>query len=545
MITTLHIKNIGIIDEIEINLNRGVNVLTGETGAGKSLIIDSLNIICGGRFQKELIRNGKNYSLVEACIYMPESDISEEGNIIVSRQVYDNGKNLCKINGRLVTVSELKSFMNNIVDIHEQNDNHKIMDISNHIKYLDCFIGSEIRELKNKYKNFYYEYKRLKEELNINLGNDKERQRTLDLLLYELNEIDSAKLSEDEEKKLDEKIKIYQNSRNISENIDRVNNLLSEKIVNDTDIAIKYLSKISDYNTKYSENLEMLQEAYYNLQEVMLNMNFFREDIDFDYDNYKYVEERLDLINNLKRKYGNNIREILNYRDEVELKIKKIKNMEDYIKSTKIKIISLKKQMLEIGEKMNDLRNNKKTELEDRINENLKDLEMKNAKFYIENSIPEKIKFNENGISNLEYKISTNLGDEFKSLVKIASGGEISRIMLAIKTVLSEYDDTKIMILDEIDSGISGKAAKSVSDKIKSISKNSQVICVTHLPVVAACADYNYYISKNVVDDSTKTNIKLLDESEVIKEIARISTGEITDISLKHANELRNVYRIA
>lgn len=545
MITTLHVKNIGIIDELEIDLNKGVNVLTGETGAGKSLIIDSLSVICGGRFQKELIRHGAEYSLIEVCIYLPDSELSEDGNIIVSRQVYSNGKNLCKINGRLVTVSELKNYMKSIIDIHEQNDNQKIMDESNHILYLDSFIGKEIKDIKKDYQELYAEYKNVKHELNKNYGDDKERERTLDLLTYELNEIENANLKDGEEEELEEKRKVLQNAEKIADNLNKVDELLSNKIIDDTENAIRFLSKISDYNIEYNNNLKILQDAYYNLQDVMLNISGLKENVEFDNENSRYVEERLDLIYNLKRKYGNNISEILKYKEQIELKINKIENMESYINSLKTKLANIKLNMYDLANKMNDLRNKYKLKLENEINENLKDLEMKNAKFYIENIVPEKVKFDSNGISNLEFKISTNIGEEYKSLIKIASGGELSRIMLAIKTVLSKYDDIKIIVLDEIDSGISGKAARAVSEKIKMISKNSQVICVTHLPVVAACADYNYYISKAVINGNTKTSIALLKENDVIREIARISTGEVTDISLKHAVELRRVACIA
>lgn len=545
MITTLHIKNIGIIDELEIDLNKGVNVLTGETGAGKSLIIDSLSIICGGRFQKELIRHGTEYSLVEACIYLPESEFAEDGNIIVSRQIYTNGKNLCKINGRLVTVTELKNYIKNIIDIHEQNDNQKIMDEANHILYLDSFIGKDIEDIKREYQSLYIEYKNVKQELNKNYGDDKERERTLDLLTYELNEIENSNLKYGEEEELEEKRKTLQNSQKIAENLNKVDELLSNKIIDDTEMAVKFLSKISDYNIEYSNNLSTLQDAYYSLQDVMLNISELKENIEFDSENGKYVEERLDLIYNLKRKYGNNISEILKYKEELELKINKIENLENYINSLKTKLANIKLKMFDLATKMNDVRNEYKSKLEDEINFNLKDLEMKNAKFLIENIVSEKVKFDSNGISNIEFKISTNVGEEYKSLIKIASGGELSRIMLAIKTVLSKYDNTKVIVLDEIDSGISGKAARAVSEKIKMISKNAQVICVTHLPVVAACADYNYYISKTVIDGNTKTSITLLEENDVIKEIARISTGEVTDISLKHAIELRKVACIA
>ncbi len=541
MITTLHIKNIGIIDEISVDLNNGLNVLTGETGAGKTLIIDSLSIISGGRFSKEMIRKGEKYSLVEAIIYDPESDLSEDSNIIVSREVYENGKNSCKINGRLVTVSELKSFMQEYIDIHGQSDNQKLMNVSNHINFLDDFAQGETLNLKEEYFTLYEEYNRIKLELKKNYADDIEKQRTLDLLNYQLNEIEEANLKLNEDEELESKRKIIQNSEKIYENLNNSDSLLTDKAIPAIEGIMKYLSKISNVDEKYSNELASIESIYYELQEVSNKVVEYKYDLEFDEDDLNKIQNRLDIIYSLKRKYGSTIEDILTYKEKIKVQISTIENLEEYVSTLKIKLNEVKQNMNMIALKLHDLRIKYKNILEDLINRELVDLEMKNAKFNVNILYIDQEIYNENGLDNVEFLISTNVGEEYKPLVKIASGGEISRIMLAIKTVLSSIDKVKIMVFDEIDTGISGIASKSVAQKLKKISDSHQILCVTHSAVVAAVGEYNYFINKNVINNQTKTSIKMLDEIETINEIARISAGNVTEIALKYACELRNI----
>lgn len=539
MITNLHIKNIGIIEDIEINFNNGFNVLTGETGAGKTLIIDSLKIIAGGRFSKEMIRANENHSLVEACIFYPNSDLAEDGNIIVSREVFSNGRNTCKINGRLVTVNELREIMRDIIDIHGQSDNQKLMEVSNHINYLDEFSLEKISILKNEYSEMYKEYCSVKEELNKNYGDDIEKQRMLDLLNYQLDEIKNANLVVGEEEELEEKRKILSNSEKISGSLNETSNELNNHVFDGLSKSIKYMSKIENYSDIYKEKLIQIQSVYYDLEDITSQISDFTYDIEYDQDTARNVEERLDMIYSLKRKYGNNISEILTYKNSLVSQINEIENKEEYIKIQKEKLNALDNKMRNIANTMTAIRKENALLLEKKINEQLTELEMKNASFLV--SILPEDEFNKNGLDKVEFLVSTNVGDDFKPLTKIASGGEISRIMLAIKVVLSDLDNTPIMIFDEIDTGISGTAAMSVSQKIKKISKSHQIICVTHLAVVAAKADYNYCIKKEVDCNSTKTKVSLLTETEALNEIARISSGEITKIALQHAQALRNL----
>ena len=539
MISTLHIKNIGIIDDLSIDLNDGLNVLTGETGAGKTLIIDSLGIISGGRFSKEMIRKGETNSFVEICMYEPENENSIDGNIIVSREINSNGKNMCKINGRMVTVNELKNFMSKFIEIHGQNDNQSLLDNKFHLKYLDGFIGDKIIDIKKQYKEKYEKYLEIKQELKNNYGDEKERERKLDLLRYQFNEIEEANLKVNEEENLEEKRKLMLNSEKISKNLNEADIAIGENSIDSINIAIRALEKIENIDTKYEEISSNLKNIYYELQEISRDISEHKEDVYFDEEERNEVEERLDLIYNLKRKYGNDVQEILNYKDEIEAEINHIENLDEYNNKLKKELKQLKEEMTKLAEKMHELRNEYGKVLSININKVLEDLEMKNANINIHVDYNEE-DFFENGKDIVEFYITTNLGEDEKQLAKIASGGEMSRIMLAIKKVLADTDKMPVLIFDEIDTGISGKAAGAVAEKLNGISKNHQVLCISHLPSIAAIADYNYFISKKVVENRTNTNIRLLNEKETLEEIARISSGEINEATIQYAMQLRN-----
>ena len=536
MITTLHIKNIGIIDDLSIELGEGFNVLTGETGAGKTLIIDAINVISGGRFSKEMIRKGENYSFIEMNLYLPENPIAIENNIIVSREIHTNGKNSCKINGRLVTLTELKEFMNNIIDIHGQNDNQKILNSKYHIKYLDNFIGERITDIKEKYRILYKKHIEIKKELKANLGDDKEKQRKLDLLQYQFDEIDSANLKENEEEELEEQRKIFMNSEKIGKALNQADISLGEGAIDKINEAIKAVEKISDLDKKYEDTLCQLKGVYYEVQELSRDISSLNSDMYFDENERNEIEERLDLIFSLKRKYGNSIKEILDYKENVENEIERINNLETYNEELKAELQKLEKEMQELASKMHEIRVNVANELNIKINKELADLEMPNARFITNINETD---FNKNGIDEIEFFISTNIGEDSKPLAKIASGGEMSRIMLAIKTVLANTDSTPVLIFDEIDTGISGNAAKSVGEKLKIIGQSHQVLCITHQPSIAAKGDVNFYINKESQDGRTFTKVRKLSEEEIINEVARIANGEVTEIARKHALELR------
>lgn len=539
MISTLHIRNIGIIEDLSIDLNKGLNVLTGETGAGKTLIIDSLQIISGGRFSKDMIRKGETNSFVELCMYEPENENSIDGNIIISREIQSNGKNMCKINGRMVTVNELKEFMSKFIEIHGQNDNQNLLDSKQHLQYLDGFIGNKFINEKEEYKKLYNRYNEVKQELKENYGDDKERQRKLDLLKYQVNEIDEANLKIDEEIELEEKRKVMMNSEKIVENLQEADNLIAENSIDSISMAIRALEKIENIDKKYEKISSDLKSTYYELQELSRDISTYKDDVYFDEEENNYIEERLDLIYSLKRKYGNTIEEILTYLEETKKEIEHIENLEEYNNKLKKEKNELEEKMNILACKIHETREKYAKDLSNSINIELEELEMKNAKInvhvdYIENE------YFRTGKDIVSFYITTNVGEDEKELSKIASGGEMSRTMLAIKRVLADSDKMPVLIFDEIDTGISGKAASSVAKKLKAIAQKHQVLCISHLPNIAAIADYNYFISKNVKEERTKTQIKLLKENEVIEEIARISSGEINETTLKYATELRN-----
>lgn len=543
MITTINIKNIGIIDNLSIDLNQGFNVLTGETGAGKTLIIDSLAIISGGRFSKEMIRKGENHSYIEASIFMPENENSIDGNIIVSREIYSNGRNSCKINGRLVTVNELKEFMKDIIDIHGQNDNQTILNQTSHIGYLDSFIGKEIENIKLKYRELYSKYNIIKQELLNNYGDEKEKQRRLDLLKYQCDEIEVANLKIGEDEKLEEKRKIILNSEKITENLKITDEALSMQAIDSINIAIKALEKIENIDNKYNNKLSELKSIYYDIQELSRDISSLNEDVYFDEQERTKIETRLDMIFSLKRKYGNTIEEIIEYKEKIEKEIYEIENADELNSKLKKELSQIEIKMKELALKMHQIREEKAIILSQQINKELQELEMKNAKFNSWVKLEENKEFNKNGLDTVEFLISTNIGEQEKPLIKIASGGEMSRIMLAIKSVLADVDKVPVLIFDEIDTGISGKAAKSVGEKMKKISKKHQTLVITHLAGIAAKGDYNYYIYKQVEQGHTKTKVRELNEEETINEIARISNGEITKIAIEYARELRDANR--
>ena len=537
MLSTLHIKNIGIIDDLSINFEEGFNVLTGETGAGKTLIIGSLAILSGGRFSKEMIRKGEECSLIEASIFVPQSEFSEDGNIIISREVYSNGRNTCKINGNLVTVSELKRVMSKIIDIHGQHDNQNLLDNTKHIVYLDSFIGDELFNVKHEYQEYFNKYNEIKNKLKNNYGDETEKTRRLDLLRYQYNEINVANLKIGEDTDLEEKHNIMMNSEKLKENLEEIDENINSNAIEYISNSIRCLEKIEDYGEVYKTKLAELKSIYYELQETARDLSSLKDEANFDEYERDEVERRLDIIFSLKRKYGNSIEEILEYKNKLAEEIEQIENVEEINKKLKMEQKEIESKMNNLCNLMNEKREKYGIILSEKINKELKDLEMSNACFSIK--IEKETSFNINGKDRIEFAISTNIGEESKELIKIASGGEMSRIMLAIKTVLADIDEVPILVFDEIDTGISGKAAKAVAEKMKIISNKHQTLCITHLPAIAAQGDNNFYIYKEVKNGKTRTNIKKLNEEETIFEIARISNGDITDVAIENAKELR------
>ena len=538
MITNLHIRNLGIIKDIDVELGEGFNVLTGETGAGKTLIIDALNLLSGGRFSKEMIRNKEEEVLIEANIFDGSKISEEEKNVVVSRKISFDGKNICKINGRLVSIRELKKYMQNVIDIHSQNDNQKLFDKKDHIELLDNF-SNEILEIKYKYLTEYNEYISIKKQLQENFGDDSLRIRNLDIMRYQLNEIEEAGIIESEEE-LEVKKKKIQNREKIITNMQSVEYEFENNIINSFENVMKNFSKLSSIDEEYESKYNLLESSYYEMKEVM----DFTRDVLCNLNNDGFEDEkilnRIDLINKLKRKYGGSIEEIERYKEDLKDKISKIENLDDYINKLKLEEESIKKTMTKIAYTLSEKRKKVASKLSGLINKELLDMDMKNVNVNIEVTYDNDDEFTATGKDSVEFLIKTNLGGEYLPLAKIASGGEMSRVMLAIKTVLFKSYNISTVVFDEIDVGISGMAATKVAKKMENLSKEAQVICVTHLANVAALADNNLYIYKeNLNNKETATRIKKLSGEEKIREVARISFGKITEVAIKYAYELQ------
>ena len=429
--------------------------------------------------------------------------------------------------------------MKKIIEIHGQNDSQNLLDNKEHIKYLDSFIGEDLKKLKKQYKEQYTRYIEIKKELKENYGDEKERQRKLDLLKYQLDEIEDASLVDGEEEELNSRQKIIINAEKIAKTLQEVDMGIGENAIDVISNSIRSLERIENFDNKYQKTASNLKSIYYELQEISRDVTNYKEEIDFDEDEQKQIEERLDLIYLLKRKYGNSINEILQYKEDVEKEIYRIENLEEYTNKLKEEQKETTNKLDELGEKIHELREERAVVLSTEINKNLHDLEMKNARVNIHTAYI-KEEYYENGKDRVAFYIRTNIGEDEKELGKVASGGEMSRIMLAIKTVLANTDNTSVLIFDEIDTGISGKAANAVAEQLSKIAEKHQVLCISHLPNIAAVSDHHYFISKDIVKDRTTTSIKKLNEKEKINEIARISSGEINEISLKYAEKLRD-----
>lgn len=538
MITNLHIRNLGIIKDIDVELGEGFNVLTGETGAGKTLIIDALNLLSGERFSKEMMRNKEEEVLIEANIFDGSKISEEEKNVVVSRKISFDGKNICKINGRLVSIRELKKYMQNVIDIHSQNDNQKLFDKKYHIELLDNF-SNEILEIKYKYLTEYNEYISIKKQLQENFGDDSLRIRNLDIMRYQLNEIEEAGIIESEEELEIKKNKI-QNREKIITNMQSVEYEFENNIINSFENVMKNFSKLSGIDEEYESKYNLLESSYYEMKEVM----DFTRDVLCNLNNDGFEDEkilnRIDLINKLKRKYGGSIEEIEKYKEDLKDKISKIENLDDYINKLKLEEENIKKTMTKIAYTLSEKRKKVASKLSGLINKELLDMDMKNVNVNIEVTYDNDDEFTATGKDSVEFLIKTNLGGEYLPLTKIASGGEMSRVMLAIKTVLFKSYNVSTVVFDEIDVGISGMAATKVAKKMEKLSKEAQVICVTHLANVAALADNNLYIYKeNLNNKETATKIKKLSGEEKIREVARISFGKITEVAIKYAYELQ------
>ena len=553
MLLNLHVKNLALIEEVDVDFEKGLIVLTGETGAGKSLILGSVNIALGNKASKDMIRKGTDYSLVELTFSVSENcakqlkkyDIyMEEDNIITVTRKISEGRSISKINGETVNIKTLKNVMSLLIDIHGQHDHQSLLYTKNHLDILDKFAKDSILELKEQIKEEYSKYTKLikkLEEFNIDEG---QKAREIEFAEYEVNEIESANLKPEEDVQVEEEFKKLSNSKDIVSALSEIYNALSYETAGGLgDIINKAVMDINSIKGM-DEKISQFQTELYDIdnlcRELTSQIYDYNSGMDFNPEYVREVEERLDVINHLKLKYGNNIEEILRYKEEKEEYLEKLNNMTDEMESVKNQISELEGTLNNLCTKLSEQRKKAAKELEVLVKQALVDLNFIAVEFEIQ--ITRKESIGENGFDNVEFMISTNPGESVKPLVKVASGGELSRIMLAIKSILATEDDIDTLIFDEIDTGISGQTAMKVAEKMAKISRNHQVICISHLSQIAAMADSHYLIKKTADENSTTTSIKKLTRRQSIEELVRINGGTgITEAGLIHATEMKDM----
>lgn len=550
MLQELSIKDFAIIDEIQISFQPKMTVLTGETGAGKSIIIDALGLLAGGRGSTEFIRKGEKKAVIQGLFTLPreantynileEYGIdSEDGQIILQRDLYRGGRNICRINGMMVNLATLRKVGETLIDIHGQNEHQELMKPENHIDLLDEY-DKKTSQLRNQYQVVYQNYRKLKLSMEKKKADVKAWAQRLDMLNFQVKEIEEAGLKINEEDELVEEKNKLDNFQAIHDALELSYQILSgEKIdvVGNLGNAMNELSDVSDLSENLQEINTKISDAFYSLEDAARDISDELDSMEWNGERLNEIEERLELIHQLKRKYGDTIEDILHYHSRIEKELREMENAEQNSEKQERQLSEALEKVKELAIKLSKQRKKSAKKLEKMIHEQLSALYMDKAVFEVKclnNS-----KLYSKGIDKVEFYIQTNPGEEMGPLAKIASGGELSRIMLALKTIFSQKMGVTSIIFDEVDTGVSGRVAQAIAEKISQISNNSQVLCITHLPQVAAIADNHYYISKSVNDGRTETSLKELDEKQKIREIARMLSGsEITELTLKHAEEL-------
>lgn len=564
MLLSLNINNYAIIDNLSIEFDEGLNIITGETGAGKSIIIGALSLVLGEHAKTENIRTGKDKAVIQALFTVEENnhelkevldDLSidySDQTLILTREISLKGRNICKINSTLVNVSTLKEVGTHLIDIHGQHEHQKLLNQNTHLSFLDSYGQNKIKDDLRNVSLSYDEYKKALKELTELEKKSKENSDNLDNFKRQFEEINEVELEIGEDEELEKREKILLNSQNIYSDIDSAYSLLyksDSNVLSNLTLANDSFSKVLDYDESVKENVEMLNEANTLIEEVVFFLRDYRDNISFNPEELNDIESKLNKINYLKKKYGVTIEEILEYKKELQNNIELIDNYEDTLNSLKKDVDKKKKEYLKHAKTLREKRKKIADEFCKKITENLQLLSMKGTVFACEFKDLEKNEnYTKKGIDDIAFMISTNKGESLKPLNKIASGGEISRVMLSFKRILSENDNIDCLIFDEIDTGISGQTALIVGKQMWELSKNHQILAITHLPQIASMADTNYFIKKEVKDDKTFTSFTKLNEEEKVEELVRIISGENTSENaimyakdmIENADKLKN-----
>ena len=554
MLVHLHVKNLALIEEAEVEFGPGLNILTGETGAGKSILLGSMQLILGGKTSRNMIRENADYALVELLFQLENPRVlkkledldlyPEEGQILLSRKIMD-GRSISKINGETCTVGQMKAAAACLLDIHGQHEHQSLLYRDKQLEILDSYGRAQIFPQKTLVEEAYRQYRKSLEELKSLDIDEEQRNREMAFLEFEVTEIENAALMLGEDEELERQYKKLSNARKIMEVLQTVHTITGyENGAGDmTGTALREMTKVTQYDEELESLSQTLNEADSLLNDFHRELSSYLDDLVFDEETFYQVERRLDLINNLKAKYGQEISGILSYRDKQIGKLEKLRKYEEYFQAAKEKVQREEKKLEEASYELSKIRQEYKEQLEKKVVQGLKDLNFLDVDFAIR--FDRRKNYTPNGFDDVEYEISTNPGEMRKPLGQIVSGGELSRIMLALKAILADRDEIETLIFDEIDTGISGRTAQKVSEKMAVIGKHHQVLCITHLPQIAAMADTHFEIEKHVKGSETTTQIHPLNEEDSVKELARLLGGaEITAAVLENAKEMKELAQV-
>lgn len=555
MLQELTIENFAIISKLRLSFHQGMTALTGETGAGKSIIIDAMGLLAGGRGSSDYIRQGAQKCTLEGLFQLPiqaeflsfmeELGIeTEEQSLIIQRDMSISGKNICRVNGRTVTLANLRKIGEFLVDIHGQNEHQELMQADKHLGLLDEFGNQSFKRDKKMYQKQYDAFRQLEQQVKKIQANEKMFVQRIDMLRFQQEEIEAAELQIGEEEQLIEERDKLSNYQKIVDGLAESYEALNaegQSSIDGVGAALGQLQGIAHLDSEYSDILENVQNAYYLLQDSIGDISRQLDNLELDENRLEEVNHRLELIRQLKRKYGESIEAILAYQKEISQELADSNFSDGQMDGLLKKLTNQEHQVRELAENLHDQRVEIAKKLQKSILTELKELYMANTDFEVRFSSADN-ELHRDGIDQVEFYITTNPGEPLKPLVKVASGGELSRVMLALKTIFSKKQGITSIVFDEVDTGVSGRVAQAIADKIYQVAQNSQVLCITHLPQVAAVANYQYYISKEVKKGRTETSVQQLSSKERVTEIARMLAGsEITDLTKKHAEELLNM----
>lgn len=554
MLQNLHVKNLALIDETEVEFGSGLNILTGETGAGKSIIIGSINLALGQRVPKEMLKENDEPALVELIFSvedekvrqkLKELDIDAEDDVVILSRKITSGKAVARINGEAVSASVLKEVASLLIDIHGQHEHQSLLSKKKHLDILDTYARQELEDRKERLEEAYAAYKKLKEEWNTANTDGEARARELSFLEFEIKELEEAALKVGEDEELEEEFKRFSNGRKILEAVNASQQMMDGQGESASELisrALREIASVSGYDKQIADFENQLIEIENLVHDFNHEISRYIMDADFDEQSFRMIENRLDVINHMKSKYGNTIEMILKAYEEKCERVAVLNDYDAYLAKLSVSLNTKEAEVKNLCEEISSIRKKQAEPLCEAIAEALKDLNFLDVVFTMEFGEP--TAYSANGYDEPEFMISTNPGESVKPLGKVASGGELSRIMLAIKTIMADTNEIDTLIFDEIDSGISGRTAQMVAEKMNVLGRSSQIICITHLPQIAAMADSHYLIEKKVEQNMTHSNIYRLEEGDSVHELARMLGGvEITEAVIKNAQEMKDLAR--